>query len=315
MNDGSVLIGTVLRQEKNTLKFKTTYAGTLDIKWDQVKNIQTDKVTTIMLVTDELIETRFVSNNDDGVTQIKKEGEEWRTAFKSKNVAFINPDSWRLGQGYKITGMANLSIKSQKGNTVKDELEMDGRIQFRSLKDRYTFTGTLENDNAQGTTTADNWLVNGKYDHFIDKRRYLGVVLSFERDVFTDLQLRTTIGPHIGHQFFETKALNLRTESGLVQVTEDRNDADDQDYLAINWYINYDQFFFKDLTQFYHEQRGLWDAEKTGKVTFNSWTGFRFPLKSGVVASAEVELEYDSKPNDQVDKTDATYRVKIGYQW
>jgi putative salt-induced outer membrane protein YdiY len=315
MKDGSILIGKILQQEKNTLKFETSYAGTLNIKWDQVKTFQTDKITTIMLVTDELVETRFVSNIDDGITQIKKEGEEWRTAFKSQNVAFINPDPWRLGDGYKITGTANLSIKSQKGNTVKDEFEMDGRLQLRSLKDRYTFTGTLENDNNQGTKTADNWLVNGKYDYFVDKRRYFGVVLSFERDIFTDLRLRTTLGPHVGHQFYESKALNLRIESGLVKVIEDRIDADDQDYLAINWYVNYDQFLFKDLTQFYHEQRGLWDVEKSGKMTFNSWTGFRFPLKSGVVASAEVELEYDSQPNDQVDKTDATYRLKIGYQW
>lgn len=315
MKDGSVLMGTILNQEKNTLKLKTSYAGIINVKWDQVKSFQTDKTTTIMLVTDELIKTKQVSNTTDNITQIKKEGEEWRTAFKTHNVAFINPDPWRLGEGYKITGRANISLKSQHGNTIKDEFEMDGRLEFRSLIDRYTFTGALENDNSNSTKTADNWLLSGKYDHFVTKQRYFGGSLSFERDRFTDLELRTTLGPHTGYQFYESTALNLRTETGIVKVYEDNIHADDHDYLAMKWYVDYDQFLFNDLTQLYHEQRGLWDFEKTDKVTFNSWTGFRFPLQFGIIASAEVELEYDSRPNTGIHKTDTTYRLKIGYQW
>ena len=315
MKDGSVLKGEILKQEKNTLKLKTSYAGTLKIKWDQVKSFQTDATTTIMLVTDELIETKYLSNTKDDITQIKKEGEDWKTAFKTENVAFINPDPWRLGQGYNITGRVNASLKSQHGNTVKDEFEMDGRLEFRSLKDRYSFSGVLENDNSDGHKTADNWLYSGKYDYFITKKRYVGAALSFERDVFTDLRLRTTLGPHTGYQFYESKALNLRTETGIVQVNENNYDDDDHDYLAMKWYANYDQYFFNELTQFYHEQRGLWDFEHSDKVTFNSWTGFRFPLQFGLVASTEVEWEYDSKPNPGVGKTDTTYRVKLGYEW
>lgn len=315
MKDGSVLMGEILQQEKNTLNFKTSYAGVIKIKWNQVKTFQSDKITTIMLVTDELINTRYVSNLGDDITQIKKEGEEWQTAFKTHNVAYINPDPWRLGEGYKISAKANVSLKSQHGNTIKDEFDLDGRLEFRSLLDRYTFTGTLENDNSRGSKTADNWLLSGKYDYFTSKQRYVGAELSFERDRFTDLEMRTTLGPHTGYQFYESKALNLRAEAGLVKVYENNIESLDQDYMAINWYINYDQFFLDDWTQFYHEQRGLWDVEKTDKITFTSWTGFRFPLRSGIVASAEVELEYDSKPQPSVHRTDTTYRLKIGYQW
>ena len=38
----------------------------------------------------------------------------------------------------------------------------------------------LENDNARGEKTADNWLFNGKYDYFLTRQRYFGVELSFE---------------------------------------------------------------------------------------------------------------------------------------
>ena len=121
MKDGSVLMGEILNQEKNILKFKTSYAGVINVTWDQVKTFQTDKPATIMLVTDELVKTKYISNIADGITQIKKEGEEWKTAFLSHNVTYINPDPWRLGQGYKTTARANVSLKSQHGNTIKDE--------------------------------------------------------------------------------------------------------------------------------------------------------------------------------------------------
>ena len=315
MDDGSVLKGEIIRQEKNTLQFKTTYAGTIKIKWDQVKKLQSEKPVTIMLVTDELISTQHVSNIANGVSQIKKEGEDWQTSFKTHNVAFINPDPWRLNQGYKITARANISLKSQHGNTIKDEFELDGRLQFRSLRARYIFTGELENDNARGEKTADNWLFSGKYDYFFSKQRYFGVELSFERDKFTDLNLRTVLGPHVGRQYYESKAINLKAESGIVKVYEDNIANDDQDYLALNWHVNYDQYFFNEFTQFYHRHTGLWDWEKSDKVTIKSWTGFRFPLRAGVVASTEVEFDYDSQPEVSVGKTDTTYRVKLGYEW
>ena len=41
--DGSQLFGQVMNKEPNTITFKTTYAGTLKIKWDTVKQLHTDK--------------------------------------------------------------------------------------------------------------------------------------------------------------------------------------------------------------------------------------------------------------------------------
>ena len=315
MNDGSVLIGKVISQEKNTLKFKTSYAGTINIKWDQVKQFETDEPVTVMLVTDELISTKSVNNIANGTSQIRKEGSSWKNSFKTDSVAFINPDPWRLNQGYKISARANFALKSQHGNTTKDEIDMDGRLEFRSLQDRYIVSGKLENDTNKGKTTEDNWLITGKYDYFYTKKRYFGGKLSFERDRFTDLDLRTTLGLYAGHQFYESKALNLKAELGLSEVHENNIDADNYDYPAMDWGIDYDQYFFDDFAQFYHNHTGIWNLDDTDRMTLKSWTGFRFPLRFGVIASTEMELEYDSQPNESIDKTDITYRVKIGYEW
>ena len=315
MKDGSVLMGEIVKKEHNSLILKTTYAGTLKIKWDQVSSFESKDSVSILLKNNELISTHYVNNTDKGISQIKESGENWKTAFETSNVSYINHDPWRLNKGYKVSGNINFALESDHGNTVEQDIDIDGKLEFRSLTDRYTLTGVLENDTKDKKQSQDNWLFTGKYDRFTSKQRYYGVVLSFERDRFADLDLRTTFGPYIGRQFYDTDDLNLRLETGFSQVLENNMNADDDNYLSFNWFIDYDQYFFDKFTQFYHKHNGLWNMENTDRMTLDSWTGFRFPLKSGFVASAELEFEYDNEPKADIGKTDTTYRVKLGYQF
>jgi len=47
----------------------------------------------------------------------------------------------------------------------------------------------------------------------------------------------------------------------------------------------------------------------------NRWTGLRAPIVSGFIASAEYEIDYDSKPAVEVETTDTTFKLKLGYEW
>jgi hypothetical protein len=70
-----------------------------------------------------------------------------------------------------------------------------------------------------------------------------------------------------------------------------------------------------DLLQRYHRQNGFWGVIGSTKLVWSSWTGLRVPLVAGVVASAELELEYDGEPAEDADKVDTTLRFKLGYRW
>ena len=41
----------------------------------------------------------------------------------------------------------------------------------------------------------------------------------------------------------------------------------------------------------------------------------RVPLISGIVGSAEYEIDYDSDPAVDSDTTDQTFKLKLGYKW
>ena len=79
----------------------------------------------------------------------------------------------------------------------------------------------------------------------MDKKWYLYADTLFEHDEFKDLDLRSTLGAGAGFQIFETPLLNLSILAGLAKVDENFDVAEDDDYTAVQWSVNYDQYFFK----------------------------------------------------------------------
>jgi putative salt-induced outer membrane protein YdiY len=314
MKDGSRLLGTVVKKENGTLEFKTTFAGVIKVQWSEVSELHTDEPVTVMRANDET-STATVIKNTEQATLLESSADEPASSIEPGNLTFINPAPWRLGEGARWTGRMNLVLKSQRGNTDKDEFEVDAELGMRRKHDRFTLNAEYEKDKDAGTVTDQNWTLFNKYDRFFTRQFYYGGVMLLEHDKFADLDLRTSVGPHIGYQFFESTAMNLSADLGILHVDEDFDAAEDNDYEALGWGIKFDRFLVPDRVQFYHRNNGLLDVGDSDSLTINSWTGFRFPLYMGIVASTEAEIEYDGGAPDNVDKTDKTYRVKLGYQW
>jgi hypothetical protein len=109
--------------------------------------------------------------------------------------------------------------------------------------------------------------------------------------------------------------MNLSTEIGPMYTDEDFDTDEDDDYIALGWAINFDKYLFEEFMQFYHRQTGLWSMDDTGNLVWNTWTGLRFPLNWGFVASTEMQVEYDSGAANNKDEVDTTYTLKLGYMW
>ncbi len=319
LRDGSRILGTVKKKEGSTLEFKTSFAGTIEVNWDQVSELRTDQPTQVLLSNDEVISASVFKNSTDSTT-LQSGPDSPPHTLSPPEVAFINPEPWRLGQGFKFSGRVNFALESERGNTDEDEIDIDGDLLWRRKRDRFILMGELEHDKVNGTTTTDDWKLNGKYDYFVTKKRYYGALLFAEADDFAELTLRVGGGPGVGYQFFESEELNLSVETGLMRVFEDFKTQDDDRYWGAGWMINFDKYvlprLFKSYNlQFYHLNRGLWNLNDTGDVVWDTWTGLRFPLILGLVASTELKVEYDSGAAPGADDLDTTYRLKLGYQW
>jgi hypothetical protein len=100
-----------------------------------------------------------------------------------------------------------------------------------------------------------------------------------------------------------------------VGVHEEFKDHSDNDYMAGAWDINFDKYLFDEFMQFYHRQTGILSFEDATNLIWNTWTGFRFPLVYGFVASTELQTEYDGGATKDADNLDTTYLLKLGYAW
>jgi putative salt-induced outer membrane protein YdiY len=276
MKDGSRLMGKVGKQVDGTLEFETSYAGTIKVKWEEVSELHADKPVQVMMKNEALQEATTITKTEDA-TVVTAVTEGTSESLAPDAIAFINPEPWRYGEGYKFTGRINAALKSQRGNTESDEVDMDGELGWRWKEDRATIYGQLAKDTSFGVTTTQNWLVTGRYDHFQTEKFYYGANIGFEHDEFADLELRSRIGPHLGYQFYEQDNLNLSTDLGLAYVDEDFISTADDDYMALSWLVNFDWFIIPDHVQFYHRNNGLLSLSDTGDLVINSWTGFPLP--------------------------------------
>ena len=324
MNNGDHISGEVLLRQGDVLKFKTAYAGEISVKWSEIQSVTTDNAMTLQLDNERVIKSHSITNQDEQTLAIKGEVEEQEMVLSQQTLTALNPEPWTLGEGYKFTGLINFSTKNERGNNDKDELDADADILFRRQRDRAKFSLVFEKDNQDGEATKNKWSVRGSYDYFPEKQWNYGIkvpkwfyggTLMAQKDQFADLTLRLIAGPHIGYQFYEGHDRNLLVQTGVLRVHEQFQNDPDNDFWGAGWHIDYDQYLFNDITQFYHKQVGVYGIQDPHKLLWTSWTGFRVPLWAGFIASTEIEIEYDSEPASDADTTDTTYRLKLGYRW
>jgi putative salt-induced outer membrane protein YdiY len=313
MKDGSRLKGKVMKEDGGIVDFETSYAGVIKVKWQEIDELIADEPITVLLKNRETREATHARNTEAGVVLVDESGT--TATISPEEIAYVNPEPWRVGKGMKWSGNINIDLNYERGNSDKDEYGGDFSTTFRWRDDRLKFSGDYDREKSNDVLTDDDWRLNGRYDHFVNKKFFYGGFLGLEHDRFADLRLRTIVGPLVGYEFYESTAMNLDLAGGPQYVNEDFYDADNRDYLAFGWALNFDRFLIPGRMQFYHRHRGLLEPGDTDNLVWDAWTGFRFPIYAGIVASTEVLLEYDGGAPDGVDETDTTYNVKLGYQW
>ncbi len=314
MKNGSVLIGTLVSASEDTVVFDTPFAGEITLKQENIESIQTSESVTLLMESGQVYRDKRVVEQDGVVTVLDRNEEP--VVLDLAAIEYINPEPWRLGEGYKWFGQVNAALESERGNSDSDELDVDFESIWRSLEDRFTIRGVVELDRTNGDKTKDTWWVRNKYDRFSreDPDNYLGYQLFFEHDKFADLDLRTMTGPYIGRQFFENHILNMHAEVGIVYVDEQFDVAEDNDFWGSNWELRLTSGIIPEF-ELYLNNDGVLNFDDTADTIINTVFGIRFPLIYGLQAAAEAKWEYDGGAVEDVDDTDETYKFKLGYAW
>ena len=164
MKNGSRLIGEVMSAADGKIKFKTPFAGTLEIHVENVDTMYTDKEVTVMMKDGRVIENQKIVARGNAMIMMNESME--AVLFEADDMKRLNPDPWELGHGYKWFGDINTTMLIERGNTDTNELDVNGASTWRSLRDRYTITAYYELDEANNERNKNKWRWRNKYDRF-----------------------------------------------------------------------------------------------------------------------------------------------------
>ena len=259
LSNGDVITGKAIRMEDKKLIFKTEYAGEVSVDWRKVVKLTTDEPIQVILSDGTALAGATQEADENKMTLDMGKLRE-PAKFELKEVKAINPVQM---PSVRITTRVNVGIDNERGNTDTDNAHFDGELVARTDKNRYLIGGELNREKARGRTSSDNWRAYGKYDYFMTQKWFLYAKTLFESDKFKDLDLRTTLGPGVGYNFFESEELNLSVAAGPAYIKENFIEAQDDDFAAAQWVMLYDQYFFKQRVQLFHDQNGYWSLSNS----------------------------------------------------
>jgi putative salt-induced outer membrane protein YdiY len=315
MTNGSRLIGELIRIEADKVTFSTPFAGTITISQDNVERIVTKKPVTLMMQDGRVFYDRQIVSTEQAMRV--ESANEAPVIFAASDIEMVNPEPWKLGDGYDWSGRFSVAAEAKRGNSDSDEWDLKARSIWLSLKDRYTLKGNIEFEESRGIETEDNWHLFSKYDRFLElgSKNYRGAKLSFEYDQFEDIDLRTVLGPHFGRQFSKSQRFKLEMELGPVWVNENYADGDKEDWVGALWFIDASTDIIGFGSTLYLDHDGILKIGKPGETILNAILGIRFPIAGGLETAFEIEYEYDGGAVEGIDKLDTTYNLRLGYSW
>jgi len=310
LKNGNHLSGGIVSMSEDKLVLETEFAGRLTIDWSRVERFSTDTPLTLVLADGSTIRGIPGPGETPGSLKLAAEPLSDPVWVELALVTAINPP---VEPPIKFNGRVNVGLNKASGNTDTESGHVDAELIARTASHRLTVGGAYNRAEDNNRKSEDNASGYSQYNYFLTEKLYLYLNGMAERDTFKDINLRTTVGPGLGYQFFEGELMNLSIEAGPSYVRTDYDQADDEDSASGRWALKFDRFFFEKLVQYYFTNEGYISASDTSDVFMFTRTGLRFPIRGGLSFNAGFEWDWDNTPAERTDKSDYRYILSIGY--
>ena len=218
--------------------------------------------------------------------------------------------------GAKWKGIANAGLTITSGNSDNNAFNADAKTSARWTDQRAEIKADFNQEDSNDVDTVDNRSIGLGYDYFLAPKWFINAAGSLEQDDIALLDLRSRANVGLGHQMFEQDDLNLKFILGPGYLDEDFDTGESFDSVTAAWALDYDQKLIEDAFRVFHNH--TIDAPFDGisdNWLFKSQTGVRLPVTHGIIATAQVDYDYDKSPAAGTQEDDTVYAVKLGYEW
>lgn len=308
---GDTLHGQITAMRDGKLEIEAPYAE-VTIAWDQVRSVTTDGSAVVTLNDGTKLIGR-IKVTDDGRLSVLPANAAGPVVFEPGAVTKIHPGE-TPEPTLRTSGFVNIGMRATTGNTDSESYFGAGEFVARTETNRYTLGASAIYAEEDGDTSANEKRAYARYDHFVSERWYVNTNMSFLRDEFKDLRLRSTLGAGMGFQALETENSKLALELGGSYIREDYKEADDDSSVAARWALDFSQDLFDDGVTLFHNHELLKGVgEDNALFLAYTRTGVRFPIMAGLNGTAQVNYDYDDNPKGDNAYADTTYLFTLGY--
>lgn len=317
MANNDRISGQIISVSDGKIQVRTEYAGVIQVDFDKITNLRTERIASIVLVDGETITGKidsisgkmmFIESPDLGIVEVSRDRFQAMSTVEGESPAI--PKIW--------SGSLSLGAQLQEGNTDTMDLRFDAqakrKVPFRELQLKFR----ADYGETEGETDTNKAFGEAKYKVFRCERFYWFGVTNMEHDEMEDLDLRAQIYAGPGYYFIKKERTTVLGEVGAGIIGEWTNDENGRDEtIEPGGWINFEwkqrlwetMEFFQGLT-IYPSLGDVGEYRLRSESTLKAPLGKRWALKLSAID------EYDSDPeSEDADKNDLRIITSVGYEF
>jgi putative salt-induced outer membrane protein YdiY len=307
--NGDKISGEITSTEDDEITISTEYAGDITLKWASVVNFESSKIVTVELKDKSRVKGVALPSQP-GQLSLRSDQFVNPVTIDVDQVVAVNPPSL---DHIPLNGHVSIGGMKQSGNTENQTFHADAELIARGPNNRTTIGVEYNQGASDGKENTNNGRAYLSYDHFITEKWYAYATTDFSRDRFQDLNFRAFAGGGLGYQFWDDSKKYLSFEAGPGYSYEDFNVAEDRDFAAGRWAIDFRYWVIDDRMQFFHDHEGIVNLEDFADVLVRSHTGIHLPVIDNFNFTFQFDVDHDTLPAEGKKKTDFRYIVSVGY--
>lgn len=317
MKNGDRLQGSVVSMSSGKLVFKTSYAGEITIKWDQVAKLTTEKPLEAYLRNEQILIGKIVAAEEgtlvfylaDDTPSVPVPLAQVKSMERPKP-----PADWEFG------GNVTAGASKETGNTNTEKYSLTGNLTVSKLPHVVKLYAEFHKEWAKNELNKDNGLGSATYERFLTEKWFVFGNATAQMDKFKDLDLLGSVAAGPGYQFWRSRDLNLSAKLGPAYGYEKYTKnmdflggKDQRDYFSGYWALDFDMWFFDKFFQIFHHDDFLYDFQDSTNWMLRTRTGVRIPMVMKLFASFQFNYDYDNQPADGKKNYDQSWVFGLGW--
>ena len=223
LDNGDRLTGELQTLEEGKLSFKTCYAGTLSIDWEQVQELITEDKVEIEVESGHLYRGSFEQTGEELDVVTEEEGVLTVDIPEVVRIRFY--DDKLPGFFDILEGAVDVGFNFTRGNSRLNSSSLGLRGQYRRPGYQISASATSLFSRQDDSEPTSRQTADARYDRFFSTRQFAFGLLGLERNDRQRLNLRSRLGGGYGYKFKDTKTTEFSFLGGFTITNEQFQDV------------------------------------------------------------------------------------------